>query len=44
MRERTLDWALAVAEASGGFLGVISKVSPAERVVIKELEKVLRVS
>lgn len=44
MRERTLDWALAVAEASGGFLGVISKVSPAERVVIEELEKVLRVS
>ncbi len=44
MRERTLDWALAVAEASGGFLGMISKVSPAERVVIKELEKVLRVS
>jgi tellurite resistance protein len=44
MRERTLDWAVAVAEASGGFLGVISKVSPAERVVIKELEKVLRVS
>ena len=44
MRKRTLDWALAVAEASGGFLGVISKVSPAERVVIEELEKVLRVS
>ena len=44
MRERTLDWALAVAEASGGFLGVISKVSPAERVVIEELKKVLRVS
>jgi tellurite resistance protein len=44
MRERTLDWALAVAEASGGFLGLTSKVSPAERAVIKELEKVLRVS
>jgi tellurite resistance protein len=44
MRKRTLDWALAVAEASGGFLGVISKVSPAERVVIEELENVLRVS
>ena len=44
MRERTLDWALAVAEASGGFLGVISKVSPSEQVVIKELENVLRVS
>jgi hypothetical protein len=44
MRERTLDWALAVAEASGGFLGVISKVSPAERVVIEELKKVFRVS
>lgn len=44
MRERTLDWALAVAEASGGFLGVISKVSPSERAVIKELENVLRVS
>ncbi len=44
MRERTLDWALAVAEASGGFLGVISKVSPSERAVIKELENVLRLS
>ena len=33
-----------VAEASGGFLGVISKVSPSERAVIKELENVLRVS
>jgi tellurite resistance protein len=44
MRERTLDWALAVAEASGGFLGVVSKVSPSERAVIKELENVLRLS
>lgn len=44
MRESTLDWALAVAEASGGFLGVISKASPSERAVIKELENVLRVS
>jgi len=44
MRKTTLDWALAVAESSGGFLGLISKVSPAERAVIKELENVLRVS
>jgi tellurite resistance protein len=44
MRERTLDWSLAVAEASGGFLGLTSKVSPSERAVIKELEKVLQVS
>jgi tellurite resistance protein len=44
MREKTLDWALAVAEASGGFLGLTSKVSPSERAVIKELEKVLQVS
>lgn len=44
MRESTLDWALAVAKASGGFLGVISKASPSERAVIKELENVLRVS
>ena len=44
MRKTTLDWALAVAESSGGFLGLISKVSPAERAVIKEVENVLRVS
>mgnify|MGYP001544832934 FL=1 len=44
MRKTTLDWALAVAESSGGFLGLISKVSPAERVVIKELKNVLLVS
>ena len=44
MRKTTLDWALAVAESSGGFLGLTSKVSPAERAVIKELENVLRVS
>jgi hypothetical protein len=44
MRKTTLDWALTVAESSGGFLGLISKVSPAERAVIKEVENVLRVS
>jgi tellurite resistance protein len=44
MREKTLDWALAVAESAGGFLGLTSKVSASERAVIKELEKVLRVS
>ena len=44
MRKRTLDWALAVAEAAGGFLGLTSKVSASERAVLKELEKVLRVS
>ena len=44
MRKTTLDWALAVAESSGGFLGLTSKVSASERAVIKELENVLRVS
>ena len=44
MRKTTLDWALAVAEAAGGFLGLTSKVSSSERAVIKELESVLRVS
>jgi tellurite resistance protein len=44
MRERMLDWAVAVAESAGGFLGLTSKISPSERAVIKELENVLRVS
>jgi hypothetical protein len=44
MRETTLDWALAVAESAGGFLGLTSKVSASERAVIKELEEVLPVS
>ena len=44
MRKTTLDWALAVAESSGGFLGLTSKVSASERAVIKELESVLRLS
>ena len=44
MRQKTLDWALAVAESAGGFLGLTSKVSASERAVIKELENVLRVS
>ena len=44
MRKTTLDWALAVAESAGGFLGLTSKVSASERAVIKELENVLRVS
>jgi tellurite resistance protein len=43
MRKTTLDWALAVAESAGGFLGLTLKVSPSERAVIKELESVLRV-
>ncbi len=44
MRETTLDWALAVAESAGGFLGLTSKVSASERAVIKELENELRLS
>jgi hypothetical protein len=44
MRATTLDWALAVAESAGGFLGLTSKVSESERAVIEELENVLRVS
>ena len=44
MRKTTLDLALAVAEAAGGFLGLTSKVSASERAVIKEMKSVLRVS
>lgn len=44
MRETTLDWAVAVAESAGGFLGLTSKMSASERAVIEDLENVLRVS
>jgi hypothetical protein len=41
MRRRSLDRAREVAEAAGGFLGLTSKISPAEQAVIEELESVL---
>ena len=44
MRETTLDWAVAVAESAGGFLGLTSKMSASERAIIKDLENVLRLS
>jgi tellurite resistance protein len=41
MRERMLGLARGIAEATGGFLGLGSKVSPAERAVLEELERAL---
>jgi len=41
-RERMLGMAQGVAEAAGGFLGLGSKVSAAERAALAELEKMLR--
>ena len=38
LRGELLDRARAVAEASGGFLGLGSKVSPSERAVLQRLE------
>lgn len=40
MRRRSLDRARAVAQAAGGFLGLTSKISPAEQEVLEELEAV----
>jgi hypothetical protein len=41
MRENLLGSAREVAEAAGGFLGLTSKISAAERRVLEELEKML---
>jgi len=40
LRRELLDRARAVAEASGGFLGLGNKVSPQESAVLEQLEKV----
>ena len=42
LRERLLRLARGVAEAAGGFLGLGSKISPAERAVLDEIEAALR--
>ena len=42
LRERLLRLARGVAEAAGGFLGLGSKISPAEKSVLEELEAALR--
>ena len=39
MRHNLLETAREVAEAAGGFLGLTSKISPAERAVLEELER-----
>jgi uncharacterized tellurite resistance protein B-like protein len=44
LRGELLDRARAVAEASGGFLGLGSKVSPSERAVLKRLEAAFAVA
>jgi tellurite resistance protein len=41
MHARIIDLARGVAEAAGGFLGLGSKTSPAERAVLDELERTL---
>lgn len=42
LRDMLLGLARGVAEAAGGFLGLGSKVSPAERAVLEETEAALR--
>ena len=42
LRERLLRLARGVAGAAGGFLGLGSKISPAERAVLDEIETALR--
>jgi hypothetical protein len=42
MRSRLLDLARGVAQAAGGFLGLGSKISPAEQAVLDEIEVALR--
>jgi len=42
LRERLLRLARGVAEAAGGFLGLGSKISPAEKSVLEEIEAALR--
>jgi hypothetical protein len=41
-RERLLVLVRGVAEAAGGFLGLGSKISPAERAILDEIEAALR--
>jgi hypothetical protein len=41
MRERTIEMARGVAEATGGFLGLGSRISQAERAVLDDLERAL---
>jgi len=41
MRQNLLGSARGVAEAAGGFLGLTSKMSPEERRVLEEIEKLL---
>jgi tellurite resistance protein len=42
IQSRVIDLARGVAEAAGGFLGLGSRISPAERAVLDELEQALR--
>jgi hypothetical protein len=42
LRERLLGLARGVAEAAGGFLGLGSKISPAERAILDEVAAALR--
>jgi hypothetical protein len=42
MRLRLLDLARGVAEAAGGFLGLGSKISAAERAILDEIDAALR--
>ncbi len=42
VHSRMIELARGVAEAAGGFLGLGSKVSPAERAVLEEMERALR--
>jgi len=42
LRERMTGMARGIAETTGGFLGLGSKISPAERAVLEELEQALR--
>lgn len=42
IRERTIGMARGIAETSGGFLGLGSKISAAERAVLEDLEQALK--
>src|SRR5262245_60472249 len=42
MHDRMIGLARGVAEAAGGFLGLGSKISPAERAVLEEMDQALR--
>jgi hypothetical protein len=41
MRANLMDWMTGVAEAAGGFLGLTSKISPAERAVLDQVSAML---